>query len=158
MLAGHNKIYINFAVTMCVMHPPPPPHTQCYLGYAYARSLFLKAPPIWGLPTFPNPPFAGFSRAFPALETPLNQEKCSMYPPKFGIISQDSKEMREKKKKTPFLKKPPGEKSNTPLFFTILGPDFVARKAPLYWTFWQHACGHSDPWVGGGGGGVMHQV
>ena len=125
------------------------PATQCYLGYAYARSLFLKAPPIWGLPTFPNPPFAGFSRAFPALETPLNQEKCSMYPPKFGIISQESKEMREKKEKnTPFLKKSPGEKSNTPLFFTILGPDFVARKVPLYRTFWQHACGHFETWVG----------
>ena len=41
--------------------PPPPPPTQCYLGYAYACSLFLKATPIWGLPTFPNPPFAGFS-------------------------------------------------------------------------------------------------
>ena len=44
-------------------HPPPPP-TQYYLGYAYACSLFFKAPPIWGLPTFPNTPFAGFSRAF----------------------------------------------------------------------------------------------
>ena len=52
--------------------------------------------------------------------------------------------MREKKKKHPLLKKSPGEKSNTPLFFTILGPDFVARKVPLYRTFWQHACGHFD--------------
>ena len=32
----------------------------------------------------------------------------------------------------------------TPLF-TILGPDFVARKVPLYRRFREHACGPSDP-------------
>ena len=93
------------------------------------------------------------SRAFPALETPLNQEKCSMYPPKFGIISQESKEMREKKKKHPLFIKISGWKVKYTPFFTILGPDFVARKVPLYRTFWQHACGHFETWVGGGGGG-----
>ena len=118
--------------SLCVLvSRPPPPPTQCYLGYANARTLFLKAPPIWGLPTFPNPPFAGFSRAFPPLETPLNQEKCSMYPPKFGIISQESKEMREKKKNTPFLKKSPGEKSNTPLFLRISGRTLSHEKYPF---------------------------
>ena len=141
-----------WAIVLTVPPPPaPPPPTQCYLGYAYARSLFLKAPPIWGLPTFSNPPFAGFSRAFPALETPLNQEKCSMYPPKFGIISQEYKEMREKKKKHPLFKEISGWKVKYTPFFTILGPDFVARKVPLYRTFWHQAWGHSDPWVGGGG-------
>ena len=36
---------------------------------------------------------------------------------------------------------------------SILGPDFVARKVPLYRRFREHACGPSDPGVGGGGGG-----
>ena len=31
--------------------------------------------------------------------------------------------------------KSPGEKSNTPPFFTILGPDFVARKYPFTGDF-----------------------
>ena len=44
-------------------------------------------------------------------------------------------------------------KSQISPFFTILGPDFVARKVPLYRRFWEHACGPSDPGVGGGGGG-----
>ena len=56
---------------------PPPPPTQYYLGYAYARSLPLKAPPL-------SPDWQNFwtplSRAFPALETPLNPKHCSMYP------------------------------------------------------------------------------
>ena len=42
-------------------------------------------------------------------------------------------------------------KSQIPPFFTILGPDFVARKVPLYRRFWEHACGPSDPGVGGPG-------
>ena len=136
---------------------PPPPHSVLFR--VYARTLFLKALPIWGLPTFPNPPppprFAGFSRAFPALETPLNQEKCSMYPPKFGIISQESKEMREKKKNTPFLKKSPGEKSNTPLFFTILGPDFVARKVYPLPDILATRMRSFRPLIWGGGGGGL---
>ena len=130
--------------------PPPPLNV---FKVRICSFPLLKAPPIWGLPIFPNPPFAGISRAFPALETPLNQEKCSMYPPKFGIISQESKEMREKKKKHPLFKEISGWKVKYTPFFTILGPDFVARKVPLYRTFWQHACGHSDLWVGWGGGG-----
>ena len=112
--------------------PPPPPPTQCYLGYAYyACSLFLKAPPIWGLPTFPNPPFTGFLRAFPALETPLNHEKCSMYPLKFRIISQESKEMREKKKKHPLFKEISGWKVNTPLFLQFSGRTLSHEKYPF---------------------------
>ena len=58
---------------------PPPPPTQCYFGYAYACSLLLKAPLISGLPTS-DPTFAGFSWAFPSVETPLNPEHCSMLP------------------------------------------------------------------------------
>ena len=54
--------------------------------------------------------------------------------------------MREKH---PLFKEISGWKSNTPPFFTFLGPDFVARKIPLYRTFWQHAWGHFETWVGG---------
>ena len=49
-------------------------------------------------------------------------------------------------------------KSQIPPFFTILGPDFVARKVPLYRRFWEHACGPSDPGVGGGAGPVINTV
>ena len=119
-----------------------------------------KHPPISGLKQFLNPPFAGFSQAFPASKTPLNPEHCSMYPPIFYFItpflnfSGVQREIeRERKKNHPFLKEISGWKVKYPPFFTILGPDFVARKVPLYRRFWEHACGLSDPGVGGGGGG-----
>ena len=90
---------------------PPPPPTQYYLGYAYACSLPLKAPPpppISGLTKFLNPPFAGFSQAFPALETPLNPKHCSMYCSIFYFITpflNFSGVQRERERKTtPSLK------------------------------------------------------
>ena len=90
----------------------------------------------------------GFSRAFPALETPLNQEKCSMYPPKFGIIS---REMRVKKKNTPFLKKSPGEKSNTPLFLQFSGRTLSHEKYPFTGHFGNtHAVIPTSEWGGPG--------
>ena len=39
--------------------------------------------------------------------------------------------MREKKKNTPFLKKSPGEKSNTPLFLQFSGRTLSHEKYPL---------------------------
>ena len=54
-----------------------------------------------------------------------------MYPLKFGIISHESKEMREKKKNTPFLKKSPGEKSNTPLFYNSRAGLCRTKSTPL---------------------------
>ena len=149
----------------CVILPPPPLPTQYYLGCKYARSLPLKAPPISGLPTFLNPPFAGFSQAFPALETPLNPEHCSMYPyilfynPLFKIFRSPKREIERRKKN--LFKRNLRVKSQIPppLFLnTILGPDFVARKVPLYRRFWEHACGPSDPGVGGGGGGGSYYL
>ena len=91
------------------------------------------------------------SRAFPALETPLNTEKCSMYPPKFEIISQESKETREKKKNTPFLKKSPGEKSNTPLFLQFSGRTLSHEKYPFTGHFGNtHAVIPTAEWGAGG--------
>ena len=59
---------------------------------------------------------------------------------------------RERKKKKTFLKKSPGEKSNTPPFFTILGPDFVERKStPFPGDFRNsHAVPPTPEWGGGG--------
>ena len=49
--------------------------------------------------------------------------------------------------------KSPGEKSNTPPFFTILGPDFVARKYPFTGDFGNtHAVPPTPEWGGGGPG------
>ena len=120
----------------CRTYPrPPPPPTQYYLGYAYARSLPLKAPPISGLTKFLNPPFAGFSQAIPALETPLNSKHCSMYPPIFYFITpflNFSGVQRERGiKTTPFLKKSPGEKSNTPLFYNSRAGLCRTKSTPL---------------------------
>ena len=50
--------------------PAPPPHLVLFRVYAYACSLPLKAPPHFRTETNSEPPIAGFSQAFPALETP----------------------------------------------------------------------------------------
>ena len=52
--------------------------------------------------------------------------------------------------------KSPGEKSNTPPFFTILGPDFVARKYPFTGDFGNtHAVPPTPEWGWGGGAGFF---
>ena len=82
-----------------------------------------------------------------------------MYPPIFYFItpflnfSGVQRERERERVKPPPFKRNLRVKSQIPPFFTILGPDFVARKVPLYRRFWEHACGPSDPGVGGGGGG-----
>ena len=80
-----------------------------------------------------------------------------MYPPKFGIISQESKEMREKKKNTPFLKKSPGEIQIHPFFYNSRAglcrtkstplPDILATRMRSF-----------RPLSGGGGGGPAIQI
>ena len=50
--------------------PAPPPPTQLFRVRVCSFPPFESIPPISGLPTFLNPPFAGFSLASPALETP----------------------------------------------------------------------------------------
>ena len=112
-------------------------------------------PPISGLTKFLNPPFAGFS----CLGDPPKSKTLLyilVYNPPFKFLRRPK---RERKKNHPLFKEISGLKVKYPLFFffffffTILGPDFVARKVPLYRRFWEHACGPSDPGVGGGGGG-----
>ena len=138
--------------------PPPPPPTQYYLGYAHACSLPLKAPPYLRTDNISEPPFRGLFAGFSCLGDPLNPKHCSMYPtyvlfynPLFKFLRRPK---RERKKTHPIFKinhrvkvkyHPP-----PPFFYTILGPDFVARKVHLYRRFWEHACGPSDPGVGAG--------
>ena len=121
-----------------------------------------KHPPISGLTKFLNPPFAGFS----CLGDPPKSRTLLIYPPIFHFITpflNFSGVQRERERQTtPFLKEISGWKVKYPFFFffffTILGPDFVARKVPLYRRFWEHACGPSDPGVGGGGGPGWQQT
>ena len=65
----------------------PPPHSVLFRVRVCSFPPFESTPYISGLPKFLNPPFAGFSQAFPALETPLNPEHCSMYPTISGELS-----------------------------------------------------------------------
>ena len=111
----------------------------------YLRTANISEPPFRGL-------FAGFSWAFPAMETPLNHENAQCTPPKFGIISQEYKEMREKRKNTPFLKKSPGEKLNTPLFLQFSGRTLSHEKYPFTGHFGNtHGVIPAPEWGGGGG-------
>ena len=120
---------------------------------------FSESTPYLRTAKISETPFCGLFAGFSGLGDPPKSGKMLNVPPKFEIISQESKEMREKKEKHPLFKEISGWKVKyTPFFFTILGPDFVARKVPLYRTFWQHACGHSDLWVGGGGAGNRHST
>ena len=53
-----------------VRNPPPPPPTQYYLGYAYACSLPLKAPPYLRTDNMTEPPFRGLFAGFSCLGDP----------------------------------------------------------------------------------------
>ena len=99
----------------------PGPPTQYYLGYAYARSLPLKAPPYLRTDNISEPPFRGLFAGFSCLGDPPKSKTLLNLPPIFYFITpflNFSGVQRERERKTtPFLKKSPGEKSNTPLFF-----------------------------------------
>ena len=75
-----------------------------------------------------EPPFRGFSRAFPALETPLNQEKYSMYPLKFGI---SPKRWEKKRKNTPFFKKSRVKSQIYPFFYNSRAGLCCTKSTPL---------------------------
>ena len=156
-------VWLCLCVCVCVCvtpGPPPPPPTQYYLGTHMLVPSLWKHPPISGLTTFLNPPFAGFSQAFPALETPLNPKHCSMYPPIFYFITpflNFSGVQRERERKTtPFLKKSPGEKSNNPPFLQYSRARTLSHeKYPFTGDFGNtHAVPPTPEW-GGGGGGVL---
>ena len=103
--------------------PPPPPHSVLFRVRICSFPPFESTPYISGLTTFLNPPFTGFSQAFPALETPLNPKHCSMYPPIFLFYNPLFKFLRhpkrERKKTTPLFKEIAGWKVKYPLFFFL---------------------------------------
>ena len=136
---------------------PPPPHSVLFRVRIYARSLPFKAPPYLRTDKIFEPPFRGLFAGFSCLKDPKSRTLLNV-PPIFYFItpflnfSGVQREIeRERKKNHPFLKEIYGWKVKYPPFFAILGPDFVARKVPLYRRFWEHACGPSDPGMGGGG-------
>ena len=124
--------------------PPPPPHSVLF------RVRICLFPPFESTPylrtdTISEPPFCGLFLPWrpPKSKTLLN------IPPIFYFITpfvNFSGVQRERERKTtPFFKRNLRVKSQIPPFVTILGPDFVARKVPIYRIFWEHACGPSDP-------------
>ena len=137
------------------------PPTQYYLGYAYARSLPLKAPP----PLSPDwqhfwTPFRGLFAGFSCLGDPPKSKTLLNVPPIFYFITpflNFSGVQRERERKTtPFLKKSPGEKSNPPLFsfFSFLqfsGRTLSHEKHPFTGDFGNtHAVPPTTEWGGGG--------
>ena len=67
--------------------------------------------------------------------------------------------MREKKKHAPFLKKSPGEKSNTPLFLQFSGRTLSHEKYPFTGHFGNtHAVIPTSEWGGGGGPGCKYRA
>ena len=64
----------------------PPPHLVLFRVRVCLFPPFKSTPLSQACQKILNPPFAGFSRAFPALETPLNPEHCSMYPPPLSQV------------------------------------------------------------------------
>ena len=142
---------------------PPPPPTQYYLGYANACSLPLKAPPYLRTDKISEPPFRGLFAGFSCLGDPLKSKTLLNVPLIFYFITpffNFAGVQRERERKTtPFLKEISGWKVKYPPFLQFSGRTLSHEKYPLYRRFWEHACGPSDPGVGGGGGAreVTHE-
>ena len=136
----------------------PPKSNQNTAGYAYARSLPLKAPPILRTDKFLNRPFAGFSCLGdpPKSKTLLNVPPYILfYNPLFQFLRRPKREReREKERKTtPFLKKSPGEKSNPPFFFYNSRAGLCRTKSTPLPEILGTRMRSLRPRSGGGGGG-----
>ena len=136
----------------------PQPPTQYYLGYAYARSLPLKAPPYLRTDNIsePPPPLRGLFAGISCLgDPPKSKIHCSMYSLVFYFITpflNFSGVQRERERKTtPFLKKSPGEKSNIPLFYNSRAGLCRTKSTPL-----PEILGTRMRSLRGGGGGVAN--
>ena len=136
----------------------PQPPTQYYLGYAYARSLPLKAPPYLRTDNISEtpPPFRGLFAGISCLgDPPKSKIHCSMYSPIFYFITpflNFSGVQRERERKTtPFLKKSPGWKIKYPPFLQLSGRTLSHEKYPFTGDF-----GNTHAVPPGGGGGVAN--
>ena len=119
-----------------------------------------KHPPISGLTTCLNPPFAGFSQAFPALETPPKSKTLLNVPPIiFNFLFYNPlfkflrRPKRERKKNHPFLKEISGWNVKYPPFLQFSGRTLSHEKYPFTGDFGNtHAVPPTPEWGGGGGG------
>ena len=121
-------------ISIYVEHVAPGPPTQYYLGYAYARSLPLKAPPYLRTDKISEPPFLGLFAGFSCLGDPPKSRTLLNVPPYISFYNPRLKFLRRPKrerKTTPFLKKSPGEKSNTPLFYNSRAGLCRTKSTPL---------------------------
>ena len=134
--------------------PPPPPHPHSVL-FRVRICLFplFESTPYLRTANISEPPFRGLFAGFSCLGDLPKSWKMLNVPPKFGIISQETKEMREKKKKHPFFKEMSGWKVNTPLFLHISGRTLSHEKYPFTGHFGNtHGVRPFSEWGGGGAG------
>ena len=148
-------------ITRCAPWSPRPPHSVLF------RVRICAFPPFESTPLSPDwqnfwTPFHGLFAGFSCLGDPPKSKTLLNVPPIFILYNPLFKFLRSRRasrererKKHPFFKRNLRVKSQIPpfFFFTILGPDFVARKVPLYRRFWEHAMRSLRPRSGGGGGG-----
>ena len=124
----------------------------------------LKAPPYLRTDNISEPPFRGLFAGFSCLGDPPKSKTLLNLPPIFYFITpflNFSGVQRERERKTtPFLKKSPGEMSNTPLFFIqFSGRTLSHKKYPFTGDFGNtHAVPPTPEWGGGGGGGVKREL
>ena len=143
-----------------ILPPRPPPPTQYYLGYAYACSLPLKAPPYLRTDKISEPPFRGLFAGFSCLGDPPKSKTLLNVPPIFYFITpflNFSGVQRERERKTtPFLKEISGWKVKYPPFLQFSGRTLSHEKYPFTGDFGNtHAVLPTPEW--GGGAGVILQ-
>ena len=139
--------------------PPPPPPTQYYLGYAYACSLPLKAPPYLRTDKISEPPFRGLFAGFSCLGDPPESKTLLNVPPYILFYNPLFKFLRhpkrERKKNHPLFKRNLRVKSQIPPFFFFLqfsGRTLSHEKYPFTGDFGNtHAVPPTPEWGGGGG-------
>ena len=124
--------------------PAPPPPTQYCLGYAYACSLPLKAPPYLRTDKISDPPFRGLFAGFSCLGDPPRSKTLLNVPPIFYFITpflNFSGVQRERERKTtPFLKEISGWKVKYPPFLQFSGRTLSHEKYPFTGDFGNTAC------------------
>ena len=135
------------------MPGPPPPHLVLFRVRICLFPYFESTPPpISGLTTFLNPPFAGFS----CLGDPPKSKTLLNVPPIFYFITpflNFSGVQRERERKTtPFFKEISGWKVKYPPFLQFSGRTLSHEKYPFTGDFGNtHAVPLTPEWGGRGG-------
>ena len=131
----------------------PGPPTQYYLGYAYACSLPLKAPPYLRTDKISEPPFRGLFAGFSCLGDPPKSKTLLNVPLIFYFITpffNFAGVQRERERKTtPFLKEISGWKVKYPPFLQFSGQTLSHEKYPFTGDFGNtHAVPPTPEWGG----------